>query len=113
LKLRQQEDLMKLLNLQKEFVMNIRTLLKQFFVAMPLLLSGMAVNDYVLAANHQTNLLSSGGSTVSGATNEASKLDDTIIVNQPSTLASTSNCKWECWYDPITKRQQCGYRCPV
>lgn len=93
--------------------MNIRTLLKQSFVAMPLLLSGMAVNDYVLAANYQTNLLFSGGSTVSGTTNEGSKVDGTLKVNQSSTLASTSNCKWDCWYDPITKTRQCGYRCSV
>ncbi len=93
--------------------MNIRTLLKQFFVAMPLLLSGMTVNDYALAANHQTNLLSSGGSTVSGTTNEDSKVDGTLKVNHSSTLASTSNCNWGCWDDPITKTRQCGYRCSV
>lgn len=89
--------------------MNISPLLrKSLAVSAFLIPTWIAVNS-IFETNAQLHSLSYS----TPVTLQSQRINSTINLPVIASQESNLTCKWECWYDPISKTQQCGRRCSV
>lgn len=85
----------------------------------PLLRNSLAVSAFLIPtlstvnSFFETNVLLHSLSFKTPVNLQSQHIKSTVNSPVIASHKSTSNCKWECWYDPISKTQQCGRRCSV